>query len=257
MGTRKTVVVTGAAMGMGYAIASSYAKDDFNLALVDINAEKGAEALEEMRKVNENVIFIQADVSNEDDVKAMVDEVVEAFGGIQVLLNIAGIPNEMRRIVDQSVELWDKVINTNLRGTYLCSKYAAPKMIEGGWGRIVNISSIAGVHPNPSRTAYGASKAGIIRLSEVMALEWAEDNITVNTVIPGMINTPLQKELAAKGVVDQKKICQFIPMGRYGTPEEIARVVRFFTAEESGYITGASLAVDGGILLYSPFDRVS
>lgn len=256
MGRKKTAVVTGAAMGMGFAIASAYAEEGCNLVLVDINAEKGAEALEAIRRTDDHAIFVAADVSSEEDVKAMVDKAAETFGGIDILLNIAGIPNEMKPIVDQSVELWDRVIDTNLKGTYLCSKYAAPKMIEGGWGRIVNISSIAGVHPNPSRTAYGASKAGIIRLTEVMALEWAEYGITVNTVIPGMINTPLQQELAAKGVVDQAKICKYIPVGRYGTPEEIARVVRFFTAEESSYITGASLAVDGGILLYSPFDKV-
>lgn len=249
----RTVIVTGGSSGIGHDTALRFAKLGHNVVIADVAEEAGKRTLEELKAIHSNVLFINTDVSREADVKNLAETTYKTFGGIHYLANIAGIPNEMKPSIEQSVERWDAVINISLKGTFLCSKIVAPYMMKNNWGRIVNCSSIAGIRSQVKRTAYGAAKAGIIRLSEVFALEWAPYGITVNTVIPGMTATPLQKELSRSGAVNMEAICKAIPMGRYAEPDEIARAILFFCADESGYITGANLPVDGGYLCYTPF----
>lgn len=250
---KRTAIVTGGSKGIGFDVAAAFAKAGHNVVIASRHEDIARKALEDLEPYGARTLYVQTDVRSEKDVKHLAETTYETFGGIHYLANIAGIPNEMKPTVEQSEEMFDAVVDTSLKGTFLCSKIVAPYMMEQHWGRIVNISSIAGMRSQIKRTAYGAAKAGIIRLSEVLALEWASYGITVNTVIPGMTMTPLAKGLIESGVINYDEICSYIPMRRYAAPSEIARAVMFFCDDASDYITGAHLPVDGGILCYTPF----
>jgi len=243
----KVALITGGSEGMGYATAKLFLEEGAKVVITGRSKEKGIKALRKLRKVGE-AEFIQGDVSKSSDAKRMVDGTAAIFGRIDILFNNAGI--FMQRFAeDMTEEEWDKVIGTNLKGTFLVSKFAIPYMKKQHQGVIINNSSDAGLIGNRECPAYCASKGGITVMTKAMALDYAKHNIRVNSVNPGTVRTPmLDKEVRASG--DPKSYleheCGIHPVGRLGRPEEIAQAVLFLASDEASFVTGAALSVDGG-----------
>lgn len=249
----KTVLITGAGSGIGQTMAIRFAQEGASVAVNDINFEKAEQTAHLASKVAENkqkIISVCGDVSNVDDVERMVQHCIEDYGKIDVLINNAGIPDMIIPTQDQEIEQWQRVIDVHLRGSFLCSKYVGKTMIERKNGKIINISSIAGLVGLPKRNAYSAAKAGIIMLTKVLACEWAKYGINVNAVAPGYIMTPLIQELIAQKKVDHDKLRRRIPLGNLGEPSDIYHAVSFLASDDSKYITGICLPVDGGWLAF-------
>ena len=186
---------------------------------------------------------IGADVSIEDQVDSMMERVVQELGKLEILVNNAGITRD-KLLLRMTPEDWDEVINVNLRSAFLCTKSAVTHMVRQRYGRIVNMSSVVGVSGNPGQANYAASKAGLIGLTKAAARELASRNITVNAVAPGYITTTMVEQLSEDV---QKRILDRIPMGRFGTSQDVAEAVAFLCSEEAGYITGQVLGIDGGM----------
>jgi len=238
----KTALVTGASRGIGRAIAIALAREGANVAVNYQNNEaKAQEVVAEIAKLGGTAMLIQADIANASEARSMVKKVIDQWGQLDILVNNAGITRDksLRKLDDES---WVKVIQTNLNGCFYCTSAAIPSMIEHGFGRIVNISSMNGQIGAFGQANYSASKGGVIALTKTAALELAKSNITVNTVSPGFTETDMFAEIPEK-VQDQIK--QRIPMGRFGKPEEIASAV-VFLASDGDYITGQQINVNGG-----------
>lgn len=186
---------------------------------------------------------IGADVSIEDQVDSMMERVVQELGKLEILVNNAGITRD-KLLLRMTPEDWDEVINVNLRSAFLCTKSAVTHMVRQRYGRIVNMSSVVGVSGNPGQANYAASKAGLIGLTKASAKELASRNITVNAVAPGYITTTMVEQLSEDV---QKRILDRIPMGRFGTSQDVAEAVAFLCSEEAGYITGQVIGIDGGM----------
>ncbi|MDY3281157.1 3-oxoacyl-[acyl-carrier-protein] reductase [Dysosmobacter sp.] len=242
--TGKTALVTGGSRGIGRAICLELAARGANVALCYAGGE--AAAAETARLCEERgvkALAIRCDVSDGAQVKAMVDETVRAFGSLDILVNNAGITRDGLAVM-MSEENFDAVIATNLRGAFLCMKAAARPMMKKRWGRMVNLSSVVGLHGNAGQVNYAASKAGVIGMTKSMAKELAARNVTVNAVAPGFIDTDMTAVLpeAAKAA-----LLGSIPLGRMGKPEDVARAVAFLCSDDAAYITGQVLSVDGGM----------
>ncbi len=242
----ETVLVTGAGRGIGRAIALAFAREGASVAVNAAHLETAEDTAEKARQLGARAIAIEANVADEEQVAAMMDRIVADFGGIDVLVNNAGISQPIVPLVEQSTADWDRVIDINLRGTYLCSKAAARWMMEKKAGKIVNIASAAGLTGPVMRTAYAPSKAATINLSMVLAVELGPYNINVNTVSPGYILTDLVKNFVQQGKVKEDAVLKRTPLGRMSTPEDIASATLFFASDEADNITGANLVVDAG-----------
>jgi len=242
---KKVALVTGAARGIGRAIAIDLAKEGAN---VIVNYRSRPDAAEEVVKVikemGRKVVSVKADVAKEHEVKSMVDQAIETFGGIDILVNNAAI-HRGGRVQKLPTEDWDLVMNSILRGTFNCCRYVVPLMVEKNWGRIVNLSSVAGVHGYPGDTAYGSAKAGLIGFTKSLAKEVAKKGITANVVIPGYLQTDMTSVLFDTAEKINYAL-QMIPLGRPGKPEEVAELVSFL-AFKGAYITGSVIRVDGGM----------
>jgi 3-oxoacyl-[acyl-carrier protein] reductase len=244
--TGKAVLVTGAGRGIGQAIALGFAREG---ALVAVNAAHLATAEETaalIRQAGGTAIAIEANVADEEQVNEMVDRVVRELGAIDVLVNNAGVSQPIMPLIEQSTADWDRVIDINLRGTYLCSKSAARNMIERKTGKIVNIASIAGLTGPQMRTAYAPSKAATVNLTMVLAVELAKHNINVNAVAPGYVLTDLVKNFVQQGKVNEDAVLKRTPLGRMSTPEDIAEATLFLASAAAKNITGINLPVDAG-----------
>jgi 3-oxoacyl-[acyl-carrier protein] reductase len=242
----RVAIVTGGGRGIGRAVAVRLANEGANVAISyrsnDVSAE---EAAEEVRAAGVKCEVFKGDVASPEDVKALFEGVGEAFGRIDILVNNAGLTrdNLMMRMKEDE---FDDVISTNLKGTYLCTRAALRPMIRARWGRIVNISSVVGLVGNPGQANYAASKAGIIGFTKSVAREVAQRGITANVVAPGYVETELTGSLPEK-VKDQ--IRGQVPAGRFGEAGEVAEVVAFLVGDGAGYVTGQTLAVDGGMTM--------
>lgn len=254
----KTAIVTGGAAGIGFGISLRLAEAGANVLIADMNAENAEKAKEELLRNGWKAEAVRADVSNEDDVRKMVEKAVDAFGGVDILVNNAGIYPSVP-VINMSAADFEKVIAVNLKSVFLCTKKAAEQMIaQGRGGKIINITSIDALHPSSVGLAhYDASKHGAWGFTKNVALELAPHNIWVNAVAPGGIATPgvaeMQKSTPAAAGVDMKKMLEGflakIPMKRMGEPDDIGRAVLFLASDLSSYMTGSQIVVDGGFLL--------
>ncbi|NLX62721.1 MAG: 3-oxoacyl-[acyl-carrier-protein] reductase [Tissierellia bacterium] len=242
----KNALVTGASRGIGRAIAVELAKNGANVAITYVNSkDKAEEVVNEIKGYGVKAIAIKADVSQEEEVLNMVKDLKENIGPINILVNNAGI-NRDNLLMRMSTEDWDRVIDTNLKGTYLCTKAIIRDMIKKKSGKIINITSVAGVAGNFGQTNYSASKAGVIGFTKSLAKEVASRGINVNAVAPGLIETDMT--LALKEDI-RNSLVKNIPMGRLGRVQDIANIVVFLASEKSDYITGQVINVDGGMIM--------
>jgi NAD(P)-dependent dehydrogenase (short-subunit alcohol dehydrogenase family) len=243
-------VVTGAASGIGKAIASRLAREGASVLLADVNAEAGEAVTRELAEEGLTVRFRPVDVTSEEACAEMVAEAVEAWGGLDTLVNSAGI-GEGSTIVNLQQATWDRVIDTNLKGTFLASKAAFSAMVDRGGGSIVNISSLAGLIGGYGMGVYAASKGGVIQLTKVLAVEGAPHKVRANALCPVWIDTPMVQQFitGTKGEsVVRRYLTGMVPMGRFGTPEEVAAAALFIASDEASFITGVALPIDGGTL---------
>jgi NAD(P)-dependent dehydrogenase (short-subunit alcohol dehydrogenase family) len=249
----KVIVITGAAMGLGLAASKEAAQQGARLSLVDYNEK----ALEEAKQVilkdypDTQVVTLVADVSKEEDVKKYVDETVKAFSRIDGLYNNAGIEGKQALMIDYDVEVFKKVIDINLMGVFYGMRYVIPIMKQQGYGRIVNVASVGGLRGVLNQTPYVASKHAVSGMTKNAALEYGQYGIITNAIAPGAILTPMVAEAFRQvNPADPKKAeseyAQFNPTKRLGLPEEVAKVVTFLLSEDSSYVNGQTIAVDGG-----------
>ena len=242
----KVALITGAGSGMGKAAALLFAAEGAKVAAVDINEGQVTETAAEIAKQGGNALAIRADVSKSEDVKRMVDEAVAKFGAPTIVYNNAGIEGESNYIANMTEDQFDKVIAINLRGVYLGMKYTLPHMIKAGGGSIINQASIAGMIAIKGGAAYAASKAGVIALTRVAALEYGRYNIRVNAICPGAIETPMAQRIRGGAPPKEHALRRISVFGRMAEPEEIAKVALFLASDDSSFATGAPFVIDGG-----------
>jgi len=242
----RVALVTGGSRGIGKSVSLAMARAGTKIAVNDVREGSAAALVNEIKGKGGAALEVYADVRFEDQIKGMVDHVLNVFGRIDFLVNNAGIADQMMPVLKQDTRIWQEIVDIHLKGAYLCSKTVGENMVNNRFGRIVNISSIVGLTGFPMRTAYGPAKSGMIMLTKVLALEWASFNINVNAVAPGYIRTEMVDDLIKVGKLDEKKICTRLPLGRLGTPDEIAGVVQFLCSDAASYITGSTIVVDGG-----------
>ena len=242
--SEKTAVVTGGSRGLGRAICLELARCGANVVLCYAGNEAAAnETVAACESLGARAVAIRCDVSKEDEVKALMDAALKTFGRIDILVNNAGITRD-GLLMMMKPEDFDAVIAANLRGTFLCMKAVARQMVKQRYGRIVNLSSVVGLHGNAGQVNYAASKAGVIGMTKSLAKELASRGVTVNAVAPGFIATDMT---AAMTDAAKEATLAAIPMSRLGAPEDVARAVAFLASDEAAYITGQVLAVDGGM----------
>jgi 3-oxoacyl-[acyl-carrier protein] reductase len=240
----RNALVTGASKGIGRGIALRLAEMGVNVAVnYNTSAEAASQVEAEVRDAGVESLTVRADVSDLQQVKAMVDRVQKEWGHVDILVNNAGIIDD-QLLVRMSDDSWERVIDTNLNGTFYCTRAAVRTMLRRRWGRIINIGSVVGLRGNPGQTNYTASKAGIIGFSKALAKEVATRNITVNTVTPGYLET----ETTAVLTDEQKAYwLSVIPQGHFGEVDDIAHLVAYLASDKAKYITGQAISVDGGM----------
>lgn len=242
----KTAVITGSGRGLGKSIALKLASMGANIVLNDIVASDAIdETAEEFKAAGYNVVVTKGDVRIADDVKAMVKAAVDTFGSLDILVNNAGITKD-KPMAMMSEEDWDLVLGINLKGAFLCTKACAKQMVKQRSGKIVNIASVAGVYGNSGQANYSSSKAGLIGLTKTTAKEFASRNITCNAVAPGIIKSKMTDVLPEEIKANYLKN---IALGRFGTPEDVANVVAFLSSDDSNYVTGQVIDIDGGLVM--------
>jgi NAD(P)-dependent dehydrogenase (short-subunit alcohol dehydrogenase family) len=244
----KVALVTGAGSGIGRASALAFARHGAKVVVGDVAAEAGEETAALARAENTDAIFVRADVSRRADVEALVRAAVDQYGRLDCAHNNAGVPGPQALLADYTEEAWDQVIDINLKGIWLCMKYEIQQMLRQGGGVIVNTASVAGLRGSQGVAAYVASKHAVVGLTRAAALEYARDGIRVNSVAPGTISTPMLDRFTAGDELMLEQFARSEPMGRLGTPEEIAQAVLWLCSDGSSFVTGATLAVDGGRL---------
>ncbi len=238
-------IITGGARGIGEAIAEGFAKNGVNLAIADINIEAARETAARLTTLGVKAIGIKLDVSSAETVIKAFEDIRKEFNRIDILINNAGITKD-RVLLRMKEEDWDAVVDTNLKGVFLCSREAIKDMSKQRYGRIVSITSVAAFMGNPGQANYSASKAGVVGFTKTIAKEYASRGITVNAVAPGFIQTAMTDVLSDSVKEEMKRL---IPLGRFGTVEDVANAVIFLASPDSGYITGQVIHVNGGMYM--------
>jgi glucose 1-dehydrogenase len=246
----KVAIVTGAGMGMGAATAQVMAGYGAKVVVSDINAAAAEETAETIRAAGGHAHVVLCNVGEEEQVKALVEQTVRHFGRLDCAVNNAAITPDSLPIADADMDVWDRVIRIDLRSVMLCMKYEIQQLLaQGGGGAIVNVGSVSSVRPQPANSAYVAAKHGVIGLTKTGSLEYAGQNIRVNAVLPGAINTPMFREaLEANGFQESDFAAALSLFGRIGKPEEVAEASAWLCSDASSYVTGHSLAVEAGYL---------
>ena len=238
-------LVTGASRGIGAVIASRLAKAGAKIGVNYRTSREAAEGVvEEITKAGGEAILVEADVTQEDSAAAAIKQVVDRWQRIDILVNNAGI-NRDRLLLRMSSDDWDQVLEVDLKGAFLCTKFVMPHLIKQRKGRVINISSVVGISGNPGQANYAAAKAGLIGFTKAVAREVASRSVTVNALAPGYITAGMADELNEE---TRKRILDRIPMGRFGTSDDVAEAVVFLCSEGAGYITGQVLTIDGGMI---------
>jgi len=242
----KTALVTGASRGIGREIALELARQGANVAVNFAGSEaKANEVVDEIKALGRDAFSVQCDVSNSVQVTAMIKDTIDHFGKLDILVNNAGITKD-NLLMRMKEEEWDDVININLKGVFLCTKAVTRQMMKQRNGRIINIASIVGVSGNPGQANYVAAKAGVIGLTKTTAKELSSRNITVYAVAPGFITTDMTDKLTEEVKAEMLKQ---IPLARFGEPKDIAKVTAFLASDDSSYMTGQTLHIDGGMVM--------
>ena len=241
----KIAIVTGGGGGIGGAIARRFAREGAKMAVADIDDTAAKSCADAIAAENGEAIALRVDVTRKESAQEMIQRTLDSWGRIDILVNVAG-GAERKRVLDMSAEDWDRVVDMNLKSVFLCSQAVLPTMLKQRYGKIVNISSIYGFTGNATRSSYAAAKAGVAAFTKSLALEHAQDGININAIAPGRVETPRVRgrytDEAWAAAVAQ------IPMGRTGTPEEIASTALFLVADENKYITGQTVHVNGAWL---------
>jgi 3-oxoacyl-[acyl-carrier protein] reductase len=241
----KVCLITGAASGIGKATTLLFAQEGATVIAGDISKENLDSLVKEAEGLPGKVDPYILNVTDRDQIKEVVEKVVQKYGRIDVLVNNAGITRDAL-LVRMKEEDWDAVINVNLKGVFNVTQMVVPYMIKQRNGSIVNVSSVVGIYGNPGQTNYAASKAGVIGMTKTWAKELAGRNIRVNAVAPGFIETPMTEKLPEKA---REAALSRIPLGRFGKPEEVAQVILFLASDESSYVTGQVIGIDGGLVI--------
>jgi 3-oxoacyl-[acyl-carrier protein] reductase len=241
----RVALITGSAQGIGREIAMAFAAEGADVVVSDVNLEKAAQTSREIENLGRKSLALQTDVTKFDQVEEAINKILDKFGKVDILVNNAGITKD-NLLLRMSEADWDAVINVNLKGTFNCTKAVSKVMIKQRKGKIINIASIIGIIGNAGQANYSASKAGIIALTKTTAKELASRNINVNAVAPGFIQTDMTAKLSEEL---KQKMLQAIPLNALGTPADVARACLFLASEESNYITGQTLVVDGGMVM--------
>ena len=241
----KVALITGGARGIGQAIAMVFAREGADIVVADVNLEIAQKTASEIESLGRKALALEMDVTNYDLVEAGINKILDKMGKVDILVNNAGITKD-NLLLRMSQADWDAVINVNLKGTFNCIKAVSRPMIKQRSGRIISIASIIGLIGNPGQANYAASKAGIIALTKTVAKELASRNINANAVAPGFIQTEMTAELSEE---IKKKMLEVIPLGKLGTPEDVANVCLFLASQVSSYITGQTITIDGGMVM--------
>lgn len=242
----KVTLVTGGAAGIGRASALRIAKEGSKVVVSDLDEKGGTETVKMIGDQGGLATFVPADVSDCEQVEGLIKTAVDEYGQINCAFNNAGIEGKMASTPECPEDNWDKTIAVNLKGTYLCMKYEIRHMLENGGGSIVNMSSVAGLVGFSELPAYSASKHGVLGLTKTAALEFAEKGVRINAVCPGVIQTKMIDRITGGKEENKEEFRGYEPMGRMGKPEEIASAVMWLLSDGSSFVTGESLAVDGG-----------
>lgn len=242
----KVAFVTGAGSGIGRATALAFASAGTSVAVADISEESSCETAQLIEEQGGRAVAVKCDVTKAEEVKTALDQTIKEFGRLDFAFNNAGIEQRNAAVADFEEDEWNRIIDTNLRGAFLCMKYEIPLLLKQGGGAIVNVSSGAGVIGIKGGAAYTAAKHGVIGLTKSAALDYAAQNIRVNAVAPGYIDTPMMDRFTGGTTEGQKKVIAQEPIGRMGQPEEIANAVVWLCSDASSFIVGHALIIDGG-----------
>jgi NAD(P)-dependent dehydrogenase (short-subunit alcohol dehydrogenase family) len=242
----KVAFVTGAGSGIGRATALAFAREGASVVVSDISERGNQETVRMIEELDERALAVRCDVTRTGDVKAALDRTVETFGRLDVAFNNAGVEQEEAATAQLAEEVWDRVIDFDLRGVFLCMKHEIPLMLEQGGGAIVNTSSGAGVKGFPMGAAYVAAKHGVIGLTRSAALDYAQANIRINAVCPGIIETQMMDRVTGDTPEGRQQVISQEPIGRMGKPEEIAEAVLWLCSEAASFVVGHAMVVDGG-----------
>jgi NAD(P)-dependent dehydrogenase (short-subunit alcohol dehydrogenase family) len=256
--SNRAAIITGGARGIGRGIAYKFAEEGCSPAIADLEDEEAEKTLAEISKKGGDGLFVKCDISDRIQVQDMVTRIIKTFGKVDILVNNAGIGPLPRSIADVSEEEWDRVLAINLKGVFLCCQAVVPHLKEKGFGKIINISSMAALAPPAPNIHYSSSKAGVLGLTRDLALELAPFNICVNAIVPGAIRTDMYDRLIPPGASKEGFFTELgksvAPMQRIGTPEDIAGAALFLASDLSGYVTGDRIIVGGGSPLRVKYD---
>lgn len=242
-------LITGSQRGLGWAIAETYAKAGAKVMIQDLDGKGADEAAAKLRRANLDAQSIGGSVTSVEDIAAMFRKMDELWGGIDILVNNAGV-SQNKPTVEMTAQDWDRVMDVNLRGVFLCAVEAGRRMVAQKSGLIVNISSIWGIVAGPARIGYCVSKAGVSQMTKALATEWARDGVRVNAIAPGYTESKMLRDVFNAGKVDESAILRRTPMGRLAEPQEMADMALFLASPQAKYITGQVMAVDGGWTAY-------
>ncbi len=241
----RVALITGGGRGIGRAIALKLAAKGADIVIADLTPDAAGQTAKEIELLGRRVLALKVDVGCADDTQKMVEDAVDAFGGLHILVNNAGITRD-RLLLRMSEEEWDSVLTVNLKGAFNCTRAAVRHMSRERYGRIVNIASIVGLTGNPGQANYSASKAGLIGFTKTVAREFAARGITCNAVAPGFIDTAMTQAMPERA---RNALTSHIPMARLGTPEDVAEGVAFLASDAASYITGHVLSINGGMFM--------